>query len=267
MYNDQEYVASNEVVEEHKNIDKWGYEEVGFDTPKLALAGALLYVGHSLIATLISTIIVFFVEAANKVPHVENISNFSGLIGGLICVAIFLFVIRKHLKPILKQFASTEVWGKALTYVGYMYVAIMAYSVIINLLNIEATSANQDSINTMMYLTPVIAGLYVCVLAPLIEELTFRFCFFRALSRKNEKVGFWVIACIFAGIHLLTSLTTGTFLQDLTTLPVYLVGGIGLTYAYYKEKKIGVSIAAHMIYNAISFLMNILNMTLILSII
>lgn len=244
--------------------DAWGYEEIGFDATKLVIAGLLLYFGHSFLSSFYSILLVAIVRMTNHTPHAANISSFAGLLGGITCVIIFLIVIRKYLKPILAQFKKGENWTKALKYVGLMYAAILIYSVFLTILRIQSTSANQDSINSMMYLTPFIAGLYVCILAPLIEEFAFRFCLFRGIGRKNEKVAFWVIACIFAGMHLLTSLTTGTFLSDLSSLPVYLVGGIGLTYAYYKEKNVSVPIIAHFIYNSISFLMNVITMSCIL---
>ena len=244
--------------------DAWGYEEIGFDAIKLVIAGLLLYFGHSLLSSFYSIIIAAIVRLTNHTPHAANISSLAGLLGGITCVTIFLIVIRKYLKPILAQFKKADNWAKALKYVGLMYVAIFAWSLILMIFRWESTSANQDSINSMMYLTPIIAGLYVCILAPIIEECAFRFCLFRGIGRKNEKVAFWVIACIFAGMHLLTSLTTGTFLSDLTSLPVYLVGGVGLTYAYYKERNISVSILAHFIYNTISFLMNVITMLCIL---
>ena len=66
-----------------------------------------------------------------------------------------------------------------------------------------------------------------------------------------------IVALIFACMHLLASISTGTLLQDLSSLPVYLIGGVSLTFAYYKEKNIAVPIAIHVIYNTFGFLMGL----------
>ena len=265
MYNET-YQTNETIQQEVKQInrDALGYEDIGFDASKFIIAGVLLYFGHSFMAMFYQMIISAIVKMTNHVPHAANISSLSGLLGGITCVVIFLIFIRKHLKPILKQFIDGKTWMKALSYVGIMLVAIYIYSFILMVLNIESTSANQDSINSMMYLTPIIAGLYVCVSAPIIEECTFRLCLFRGIGYKNEKVGLIVISCIFAGIHLLSSIATGTLLADLSSLPVYLIGGVGLTFAYYKEKNIAVSIVAHFLYNSFSFLMNLITVFCIL---
>lgn len=263
MVNDtyQPYQENTNQPEELKNEilrDRLGYEDVGFDAAKFTLAGFSLYIGQSLFASFISMIVTLIIKSTGNIPHEANIDTFSSLLGGMICVVLFFVVISKEVKYIFKKFLVGETWAKVLKYVGIMYGAIMVYSLFISLLGVQSSSANQDSINAMMFLTPFMTGLYVCILAPFIEELTFRFCFFRAIGRKNEKVAFWVIACIFAGIHLLMSIATGTFLADLSSFPVYLIGGIGLTYAYYKEKDIAVSIGTHFLYNTISFLLNLI---------
>ncbi len=253
-------IASDGIIE-----DIQGFEDIGFSIGKFILAGLGLYFGQSLFASFIQLIITQIILAMHQVPHAENISNFSAFLGGVLVLANFLIIIRKKIKPIFKEFTKGKTWVRAITYVGIMYGIIYAYSFLITILNINnTTSANQDSINLMMAFTPLLSGLYVCILAPLIEEFTFRFCLFRGIAKKNPKVALIVIACIFGGIHLLASIATGTLREDLVTLPVYLVGGVGLTYAYYREKRIGVSICAHFIYNTISFVMNLLMTMLIL---
>ncbi len=258
--NDYHYVdVGPQMAEDGILVDEQGYEDIGFSIVAFILGGLGLYFGQSFFAILIQSVVGMIIRKTGKAPHAENLSNFSALVGTIICLVIFFIIIHKKLKPLLKEFANGKTWAKALAYVGIMYGAIFLYSWIITVLGAnQATSANQDSINLMMEFTPILAGIYVCIVAPIFEEITFRLCIFRGIAKKNKIAALIVVASIFGLIHMLASLTTGTFKTDLITLPIYLIGGFGLTTAYFREKRIGVSICAHFIYNTISFIMNLI---------
>ncbi len=237
--------------------DPLGYENVGLTYGYHALLGLGLFFGQSIITILFQLIITSIIKGLGYKPFNANISMFSQILATIICIAIFVFVIRKDLKKILHEFKNGKTWGKAGMYFAFIYLAIIVYSFITVIFRIDQTSANQDSIDQMTYFAPLMSGIYVCLLAPLFEEIVFRFGIYRSLCKINEKMALLIVALIFACMHLLASISTGTLLQDLSSLPVYLIGGVSLTFAYYKEKNIAVPIAIHVIYNTFGFLMGL----------
>ena len=102
---------------------------------------------------------------------------------------------------------------------------------------------------------------------PVFEEIIFRFGIFRSFvngNKKREIIGLIITTLLFALIHMVAtvqealSVTDGTglsiFLNDLVTLPIYLIGAFCLTFAYYKSKNLATCVTMHMIYNFISYI-------------
>lgn len=257
----KQYFEKNQPVKPALNDgilrDPLGYENLNFSYGFYLLIALALYFGKDIVALLVAKMISSIVTATHHIPHSMNISLFSNILVTILSVILLCFILRKHIKPILKKFISSKTWLKALAYLGIIYAAIFAYGIIMTVLRINQTSANQDSIDAMTKIAPFLSGLYVCILAPILEEIIFRFGLFRSLLKFGKKAAVIIVAFIFAGMHLIASLEEGTLLADLTSLPVYLIGGISLTVAYCREKDIAVSICIHFMYNSLGFLMSL----------
>ena len=94
----------------------------------------------------------------------------------------------------MHEFKNGKTWGKAGMYFAFIYLAIIVYSFITVIFRIDQTSANQDSIDQMTYFAPLMSGIYVCLLAPLFEEIVFRFGIYRSLCKINEKMALLIVA-------------------------------------------------------------------------
>ena len=78
------------------------------------------------------------------------------------------------------------------------------------------------------------------------------------LCKPFEKVkkflGIILSALIFGGIHLVASVQSGTLLDDLPTLIIYVAMGATLAYRYVKTDNVSSNIFAHAIYNTLAFI-------------
>lgn len=235
--------------------DILGYEEVGLNGWGHAILAVGMYFAYQFLAVFLTYICIWtgIVQTQEALLQAQDICT---VISEVVCIGVFAFVIRRSLKSILKKFASSKTWKAAGITFGLMYAASFVYNIILMLFNYQDTSTNQSSINEMIASTPLLAFLFVCVLAPLIEEIIFRFGLFRALSKINDKLAIALTTLIFAFMHMIISIQEGgweLFVHDLPTFPAYLIGAFAFTFAYYKTKNIATPICAHFINNAFSF--------------
>jgi membrane protease YdiL (CAAX protease family) len=195
-----------------------------------------------------------------------KVSSLSQIIAELSVVAIVAFIFIKSIKLLFNSFKdkNTMKWyglGLAIMY-GGNYI----YSMILTGLNLESTSSNQDAVNEIIFGTPLIGFLFVVIAAPLFEEIIFRFGIFRIFTHNNKKVetiGVILTTIAFAMVHMIATFSEvwadpaapnyELLKSDLLSLPVYLIGAFGLTFAYHKSKSLATPMLMHMTYNGISF--------------
>lgn len=202
------------------------------------------------------------VEVLEKVNLAEATIQ---LVGELSVIAIVAIIFRKRLKQFFKEFKNSKTWMWFGICIGIMYVANVIYSYILQFLGTTSTSTNQNSVNSVIFGAPLIGFIFVVFAAPLFEEIIFRFGVFRIFtgSKKKEILGVFITMLLFAGIHMVPTFQAvfedisnpnwELFKSDMLSLPVYLIGAFGLTFAYYKSKNLATSMVTHMVYNLISF--------------
>ena len=105
----------------------------------------------------------------------------------------------------------------------------------------------------MITTLPILMLINAGIIAPIIEELTFRKAFKNVFQNK------WVFilssGLIFGGLHVITSFSTP--LELLYIIP-YSSLGISFAYMYYKTNTIYTSISMHIIHNTVLTLLSIL---------
>ena len=195
------------------------------------------------------------------------VSSIGQVIGELGIVLVVLLIFIKYLKTFVSEIKDRETWKWFGIGLAIMYGGNYLYNIILTLLELNSTSSNQDAVNEMIFNNPVLGFLFVVVAAPIFEEIIFRFGVFRAFTGKGKKleiVGIVVTTILFAGIHMVSTFEEAFAVpgspnyellkSDLLSLPVYLIGAFGLTFAYYKSKNFMTPIVMHMTYNCLSFI-------------
>ena len=138
-----------------------------------------------------------------------------------------------------------------------MYGAMYIINIISILLfpEISEDSTNQSLVNELIQNFPVYAFFSIAIMAPIIEELIFRFFLCKPLEQKKKWLGIIISGLFFGGIHLVASIQSNTLIDDLPSLVIYAGMGIVLGYRYIKTDNLMSNIFAHSIYNTISFIM------------
>lgn len=187
----------------------------------------------------------------------QDVSNILTI--GLIALIV---IKRKQIKEVLgltkenkkKSFLNTLKEG-AITF-GFMYAAMMVINIIsiIAFPAIQEDSANQEIINDIILNYPIFGFISVVIIAPVVEELVFRFMLCKPFEKVKKFLGIILSALIFGGIHLVASVQSGTLLDDLPTLIIYVAMGATLAYRYVKTDNVSSNIFAHAIYNTLAFI-------------
>lgn len=220
--------------------------------------GLLLGIGYLTIFPLIvMVILLMFIEVPD--PYVWGqdgeyniLSAVAQLIAGAGVVVGMYFISKPLFKKLFKSFNGAT-FKQALKYAFIAYVCVYIANVIdLTFFGESMVNANQQAVTGLLFDSPIVGCLMTMVLAPVVEELIFRFYVFKGLARKNIYLAYIVTALGFAAIHLIASVGTPFFLQDLRSMPVYTVAGLVFCYAYHKTENIGVNIGAHMLYNTLA---------------
>ncbi|MGL6056904.1 MAG: lysostaphin resistance A-like protein [Culicoidibacterales bacterium] len=134
---------------------------------------------------------------------------------------------------------------------GFMFLFSLIASLVMMLLQITDSSANQETVESLISLVPFISTITIVILAPFVEEIVFRYLLIRGLKKY---IPVWAAATIsivvFALIHVLQA-------SDFINIIPYLALGAGLTLAYIRTDNIMVPIALHFIQNFIAVLISL----------
>ena len=133
-----------------------------------------------------------------------------------------------------------------------------------------SVNTNQSILIILIQKQPIITGITVVLLGPLLEELTYRYGLFELISRKNKTLAFILTSLIFGFIHFdfescfYANNTFGFYLEpfliEILNIPSYILSGTVLCYAYYKEDNIATPFMAHVYNNALSFILILLGL-------
>ena len=140
-------------------------------------------------------------------------------------------------------FGKISLWST-----GMIFLCGGASVIWIKLLEIMQIDYNKEvPINDIIRSCPdselVFAGIFVCILVPVFEEIIFRRVIFEGISNRCPPVfSMTVASLLFAALH-------GILFQ---LLPLFMLG-IYFQLLYIKERKLGLSIYAHIFNNTIAF--------------
>lgn len=257
-------------MEEKKNF---------INNSKLALKGALNgIVGASvyelMIAMFITMVISMSIASKNPSATQEELNVLSSnvldsfpfsilvtCLGSIVTLAVFVFLIGfNKIKDIFKNTFSKNAFKHG--FIGLcsiIVVTIMYNSIIMMAFNLDVErNSNQQLVVELIKSNIFLGFLSVVILAPIVEELTCRYCLFGGIYKKNKWVAYIVSGVFFGLMHFVSSVSEYGFSKDLLVellyLPPYIFSGLMLCYVYDKSDNIGSSFIAHLLNNFISFL-------------
>lgn len=193
---------------------------------------------------------VVFYGVWGDVPALDLIAQ---VVAGFIVIAAMLWLLKPQLRQLMSlKDASLAYW--LFIGVSFLFVSSMIWNtILIVILGDTISNANQDALIEAALQSPLWTGLLTLLIAPLAEELIFRYFIFRSLLTRFPVMAWILSITAFAGIHLIASIGSPSWAMDLWTMPSYLIASAILTYVYYRTDRFAIVVLVHLCYNAIVF--------------
>lgn len=196
--------------------------------------------------------ILLFNMDIEKLTSTQNICL--SLFSNIVLLLILCKIYWKELKAEWINFRknSLQNMDAAFRYWFLGLVGMAVSNIILNFVLNAGGATNEKMVQEMITTLPILMLINAGIIAPIIEELTFRKAFKNAFQNK------WVFilssGLIFGGLHVITSFSTP--LELLYIIP-YSSLGISFAYMYYKTNTIYTSISMHIIHNTVLTLLSI----------
>ncbi len=197
--------------------------------------------------------ILLFNMDIEKLTSTQNICL--SLFSNIVLLLILCKIYWKELKAEWINFRknSLQNMDAAFRYWFLGLVGMAVSNIILNFVLNAGGATNEKMVQEMITTLPILMLINAGIIAPIIEELTFRKAFKNVFQNK------WVFilssGLIFGGLHVITSFSTP--LELLYIIP-YSSLGISFAYMYYKTNTIYTSISMHIIHNTVLTLLSIL---------
>lgn len=255
-----DYFVDNNEPEMNNNED-----DIKIDIPnyKAILCFGIGWIGISIIATLIYTIIGLFIDLSsiNEINQIKimGLVNFACYL--VVCVSLLLVLGKPVINKLLKQFKNLNNLGKGLMYGFILLGSSVIYNLIVLLIYPDfGSNANQNTVVEMIKMYPVLSFFSVALFAPIAEEITYRLGLAGTIAKKSKVLAIVVSSLLFGLIHSafidlsFLSMTKQEIINEAIALPSYIISGLVMGIAYIKEDSLAVSITAHMTNNFIAFI-------------
>lgn len=197
--------------------------------------------------------ILLFHMDIEKLTSTQNICL--SLFSNIVLLLILCKIYWKELKAEWIKFKknSLQNMDAAFRYWFLGLVGMAVSNIILNFILNAGGATNEKMVQEMITTLPILMLINAGIIAPIVEELTFRKAFKNAFQNK------WLFilssGLIFGGLHVITSFSTP--LELLYIIP-YSSLGISFAYMYYKTETIYTSINMHIIHNTVLTLLSIL---------
>lgn len=179
------------------------------------------------------------------------LSMYSNIILLIILILLYKNELKNEFKKFKENLNKNIDTGFKYWLIGLMTMFIS--NIIINIIMGNGQSENEKIVQQMITYAPYIMVINAGIIAPIIEEITFRKAFKNVFNNK------WLFilssSLIFGSLHVITKLTSPL---DLLYIIPYSSLGISLAYMYYKTDTIYTSITMHIFHNTILTILSIL---------
>lgn len=197
--------------------------------------------------------------------NIKNLSNveqnYLTLFSNIILLIIYIIIYRKDLKQDIINFKNKayEHLDTAFKYWLIGLIIMVVSNLIINLFATQAIAGNEQKVQSLIGCTPILSVLTIGIIAPFIEEMTFRKIFYDAFN--NKKLFIIISGLVFGGLHIVTSFNSA---WDLLYLIPYCSLGFAFAIIMTKTKNIFASTSMHMFHNTILTILSIVGSMVIM---
>lgn len=185
------------------------------------------------------------------------LTTFSNSVLLIILIIMYFKTLKEDIKKIKGNFYNMIDTGIKYWLIGL--IVMMVSNIIIGLFMPEAQATNEQGVQELIKASSILSIITVGILAPIIEELTFRKAF-RDIF-KNRWAFILSSGLIFGALHVVLSLSSP---WDLFYIIPYSSLGIAFGYMYDKTDNIYTSIMMHMFHNTALTILSIIGGAMIL---
>ena len=197
------------------------------------------------------------------------LASWAQVIAQLLVILSVAAIFIKFIVPFVKPLKEKKTWFWFAVTLVTMIPLNMLYNELLELINSSSSSSNQSSVVSMVESYPFLGFLLIVVAGPIFEEVIFRLGLFRAFLNKGKKMeilGFVISLILFVSIHfmatasaVISSKDMTLLVNDLLTIPGYVIAGFAVTFTYYKTKNFITPVIFHMTWNFTQFLIIIIS--------
>ena len=167
-------------------------------------------------------------------------------------------LLTKSLAPLVKQFTEIKPYLRGIFYGFIVIITSVTTTLLMQIIFGKAEeNLNQQTINLILSRYPVSSFLWIVLLGPIVEELTYRFGLFAAIAKKNNIAAYIISALVFGFLHFNVPMTDANtvdyakLIEEFINIPGYIVSGLVFCFIYEKEGLAG-STVAHITNNLVS---------------
>ena len=166
-------------------------------------------------------------------------------------MAIALFTGRRKL--FFEKFTNGTDYLYGIGYAATLIGVMMIVNCILSFFyDVGGNSGNQESIEMVTLGYPLLTLPFICIIGPIVEEMTYRVGLYSFLRRFNKYAAIIGSAVVFAFIHF--EFSAADLTSEFQSIPAYLVPGFILAIAY-EHRGPASSMMAHIIYNSFATLL------------
>lgn len=171
-------------------------------------------------------------------------------------LAIVIYSYKSELIPSLKNFIKNirEYFNKYFKYWILMLILMVLSNYIISFFTVKEVATNQEIIVDTLKKAPIYTIISTILIAPLLEELVFRFCIKKIIPNFSI-IYILVSGLAFGSMHVLLTMTN---ISDLLFIIPYSIPGIIFAYLYNKTNNIFIPAGIHFMHNAVLITLQII---------
>lgn len=192
----------------------------------------------------------------------SNIVYLSGPIKSTILFFIIVALFKKNIKLFFNDFLYSELkdnfcWilksiliflALKISYAfGAAIVNVIMNNKLLDLIN--GTPRNEINLSEVGNLYPIIMLIFTIFIAPVLEELIFRYVVYHSFRKVNKYFAILLSSLFFASLHILNELLGHQYLEAIYFGVGYIVIGLSLAIVYEKRRNIIFCIILHMLNN------------------
>lgn len=209
---------------------------------------------------------VFILQIVLMNKYSDLVTNHQYMMTLVIMIVTSVFTLVSSLfiaKPSKLLSAYSKPIGKDVKFIlkalGAMFLFSYMHNFILLIFGVDVVggNANQGAVLELIQSNKFLAFIAMVILAPILEEITYRYFLYGTVAKYNRKWAIVVSGLVFMSVHAIASFTQNVddIVRELLLLPPYMFSGMVLAYAYDKKENLVIPTAIHALNNLISFML------------